>query len=470
MKTLFFFDDWLLDVREGLDRKMGQPRFLKKIYPEGHPVLTAARLMMIHPCEENGRYAAYVDCHGPEGHRRFLVRVETDDPLDWPLPQVSEGPGQLWRRTKDVVVTQDGEAMWPSTYCLLAGTPQEDRGYYVATVTQYKDEKKQFFAFSGDGIHYNVMADKPWRPYMSDTGNPVVWDPFRGRYLVGYRPWLVDRRVAMGTTTDFEEVKDLGVVLQPDSLDPPGTEFYGLDFRVHDDIFIGALAVYATEPTEHRRIKMEGCVEVHLAYSYDGDHWYRPFRQPFLARREPGEAGGGSIYAGLSGIRTQDNRDLILAMGSLGDHNAYTEPEGARLYERRTWWGQLLFDLRPDGYVYLATRARWGHIRTRALLIEGDDLTVNTRTLPTGVVKVQALDPDGYEPIPGYTLDECIPVTGDHLAAPVRWREREGLGELKGRPVLLEVHVREGELYALRLDYRPYYAAYKEGQEVPERI
>ena len=470
MKSLYFFDDWLLDVREGLEREMGQPRLLKKIYPEGHPDLTAARLMMIHPYEKNGCYAGYVDCHGSEGHRRFIVRVETDDPLDWPLPQVSEGSGQLWQRTKDVVLTQDGEAMWPSTYCLLNGAPQDHRGYYVATVTQYKNEKKQFFGFSDDGVHYQVKTDKPWRPYMSDTSNPVVWDPFRERYLVGYRPWLVDRRLAMGTTTDFEEVHDLGVILQPDSLDPPGTEFYGLGFNLYDDIFIGTISVYTTEPLERSRIKWEGCVEAHLAYSYDGDHWYRPFREPFMARREPGEGGEGSIYAGLAGIRTQDNRDLILAMGSLGDHNAYRDPGGTELYEQGTWWSQVLYDLRPDGCVYLKTRARWGHIRTRALLIEGEDLTLNTRTLPTGEVKLQALDPDGYEPIPGFTLEECVPITGDHLAAPVRWRERDGLGELKGKPVLLEVHVREGELYALRCDYRPYYAAYKEGQEGPERI
>ena len=470
MQSLYFFDDWLLDVREGLDRKMGQPRTLKKIYPEGHPILSAARLLTIHRYEKNGRYAAYVDCHGSEGHRRFLVRVETDDPFEWPLPQVSEGPGQLWRRTKDVVLTQDGEAMWPSTYCILAGTPQEDRGYYVATVTQYKDEKKQFFAFSDDGIHYHVKDDKPWRPYMSDTSNPVVWDPFRERYLIGYRPWLVDRRVAMGTTTDFAQVHDLGVVLQPDSLDPPGTEFYGLSFRLYDDIFIGTLSVYSTEPSECSRIKWEGCVETHLAYSYDGDHWYRPFREPFLARREPGEGGGGSIYAGLSGVRTADGRELILAMGSLGDHNAYRESIGVDLYEQGTWWSQLLYDLRPDGCVYLKTRARWGHIRTRALLVEGDDLTLNIRTLPTGEVRVQALDPESYEPIPGYTLEECVPVTGDHLAAPVRWQERNGLGGLNGKPVLLEVRVREGELYAMRFNYRPYYAAYKEGQEPPKRI
>ena len=31
MDTLFFFDDWLLHAREGLDRKQGQPQPVKEI-------------------------------------------------------------------------------------------------------------------------------------------------------------------------------------------------------------------------------------------------------------------------------------------------------------------------------------------------------------------------------------------------------------------------------------------------------
>jgi hypothetical protein len=36
----------------------------------------------------------------------------------------------------------------------------------------------------------------------------------------------------------------------------------------------------------------------------------------------------------------------------------------------------------------------------------------------------------------------------------VRWRNRDNLDELKGKPVLIEVRVREGELYALRFTHQ----------------
>ncbi|MCK4417411.1 MAG: hypothetical protein KAV99_04530 [Candidatus Latescibacteria bacterium] len=36
----------------------------------------------------------------------------------------------------------------------------------------------------------------------------------------------------------------------------------------------------------------------------------------------------------------------------------------------------------------------------------------------------------------------------------VRWHKRKNLDELKDRPVILEVTVREGEMYALRFSYQ----------------
>ncbi|MCK4591072.1 MAG: hypothetical protein KAT86_04905, partial [Candidatus Latescibacteria bacterium] len=85
-------------------------------------------------------------------------------------------------------------------------------------------------------------------------------------------------------------------------------------------------------------------------------------------------------------------------------------------------------------------------------------LTMNVRTTPSGYVKVAVLDAtldkaQFGKPLPNYTLEDAIPVTGDELFGKVRWRERDSLDELKGRPVMLEVHVREGELYALRFSY-----------------
>ena len=39
MNSLFFFDDWMLFAREGLDRKQGRPQWVKEIVWDSHPDL-----------------------------------------------------------------------------------------------------------------------------------------------------------------------------------------------------------------------------------------------------------------------------------------------------------------------------------------------------------------------------------------------------------------------------------------------
>ena len=90
---------------------------------------------------------------------------------------------------------------------------------------------------------------------------------------------------------------------------------------------------------------------------------------------------------------------------------------------------------------------------------QGGDLTVNVRTAPSGHVKVAVLDTT-FDPLPNYTIDDAVPITGDELFGKVRRRERENLDELRGKSVILEVQVREGELYALRSPYQVHLGEY----------
>jgi hypothetical protein len=145
-------------------------------------------------------------------------------------------------------------------------------------------------------------------------------------------------------------------------------------------------------------------------------------------------------------------------MGAWGGHSTV---EDAELNEQ-IWKMErcLVYELRLDGFAYLETRARDGLIRTKALITEGDELTLNVRTSRNGYVKVQVLDAVTFEPLPHYTLEEAIPITGDHLFAKAQWQDRDNIAEFKGRPVMLEVHVREGELYALRVPYKAFYTSW----------
>jgi len=112
-----------------------------------------------------------------------------------------------------------------------------------------------------------------------------------------------------------------------------------------------------------------------------------------------------------------------------------------------------LYQMRKDAFAYLRTRARHGRIRTKCVVLQGGEMTANMRTVPTGYVKVEVLDNATYEPIPNYTLEDAVPLSGDELSGTIRWRQRANLDELKGKHVILDVHVREGALYAMRFGY-----------------
>ena len=52
------------------------------------------------------------------------------------------------------------------------------------------------------------------------------------------------------------------------------------------------------------------------------------------------------------------------------------------------------------------------------------------------------------------------PISGDHLYARPRWREREDIAQLVDRPVRVEIALREAELFAIRLECDAYHACY----------
>jgi len=450
MKCILFFDDWMLQWREGLDRTQGEPVVLADITMTDVPEhLSSAGAGGLFFDERVGRYVAYAGCTtaGPES-TSFVVRVESDDPTDWPDLRGERAAEVLQPSAENVVVDENGTPLHRFGVYPLAGTPLADKGYVGIF--------EQRIGFSPDGVHFQIVQMGPWIEWTDEPGFGMVYDPVREQFIIYDRIYGMDRRVGRVITTDFESFSSPEIVLQPDIQDPVNREFYGMYSTLYEDMFVGCVWIYDTDPTEKSMLTWQGTVQTQLTYSYDGEHWYRAFRDSmFIGRGGLGTPSGGSAYAGPA-IRTPDDRVLIPAGVVWGDHDAYTEKDEYR----RDWSRSLIYELRLDGFAYLRTRARHGLIRTKALVPEGDELTLNVRTNRSGYVKVQVLDGATFEPLPHYTLDEAIPITGDHLFAKAQWKDRDNIAELKGRPILLEAHVREGELYALRLPYKAFYTSW----------
>jgi hypothetical protein len=55
----------------------------------------------------------------------------------------------------------------------------------------------------------------------------------------------------------------------------------------------------------------------------------------------------------------------------------------------------------------------------------------------------------GGGPIPGFTRDDCRPITGDHVEQAVSWKGGDP-GPLAGRPVRLGLELKDADLYAFQ--------------------
>lgn len=456
-KTILFFDDWLLSVREGLDRKQGQCNLLKEVKLGTHPELSSIFGLRFLYDDYLDRYVMYVDCcfKDPKKYSNFTFRLDTDDLQNWPIPKWTSGSGPLWTRIENPVLDQNNNPLHYFDLICLAGTPLAEKGYFM-NLYEYNNNGKSInsaIAFSKDGLHWDVDTKTQWLSHLSDTCNTPLYNPKTGQFMIFCRPGFVDRRIAL-VTTDLKTFSPAKTLLQPDTEDPVCREFYGLNPMFYDGIFIGVLQIYDTEPTENTRIKMHGTNEVQLAYSYNGQNWYRASRQPFFSRTEPGTAAGGSVYLGAP-LLTKENRIVFCATPSWGEHGREVKdiPEG---YNAPLTY---LYDMRLDGFVYLKTRAQQGLIKTKTVISQGGELNINFRTTSTGHIKVAVLDgtqkADTFgKPLPNYTLEDAIPATGDELFGKISWKNRNNLDELKGKPIMLQVQVREGELYALRFPYQ----------------
>lgn len=453
MNAIFFLDDWLVERRVGLERVWGKPRFVKELFSEFHPhVLGYGGYFSLFFDHAVGRYALYLAVYPPEADPgTFVLRLLSDVPDAWEDPIFDVAASPAWRGFEHVVTQEDGDRFWPLVTRSLRGTPFEDRGQYVGTlIPSDRSDQNSYLAFSEDGSHFTIDRANPWHTARSDTWSGIVWNPYAELFQIYTRPVNVDRRVAVITTPDFRTFSKPITLLQPDALDPLGTEFYSMPVRQYEDIFIGMVHLFRTDHFEERRYKMGGRTETELTYSYNGFNWYRTERKPFIATREYGQQGGGQNY-GMEMLRTEDNRLLFFSSASRGEHAAYTDMQAAGI-STAGYFGPLVYELRLDGFCSLKTLGKDGYLRTKTIIPQEGALSLNIRTAPHTMTRVQILDGESAEPIPGYTFEDAVGISGDHLFAQPRWKEHADLAALVGKPIRIELEMRESELFAIRVN------------------
>ncbi len=271
-------------------------------------------------------------------------------------------------------------------------------------------------AFSPDGIHWNKYPGNPVlhalkkERSISDVMS-VMYDRNAGKYVVFTKgwadPWPAFRQVVRTESVDFIHWSEPEVVIthKHDVHDP---QSYGMTVAQIGNVYIGMLHVYKNPGDES--------IDVQLTVSHDNRHWSRVAGQEvFIPNGAPGSWDAGMIFT--APLFNHNGKTLIYYGGFSGPHNTENGKNHA---------GIGLATLRYNGFVSLDAGQNPGMVLTNPMRgIEGQ-LFVNADA-GSGALRVEIIDDIKGKPIPGYTADECVPVTGDGIAQPVRWRSNKEL-------------------------------------------
>jgi hypothetical protein len=125
-------------------------------------------------------------------------------------------------------------------------------------------------------------------------------------------------------------------------------------------------------------------------------------------------------------------------------HNMNFQPTPEHPHNGGIWLAML----REDGYVSLEAEAE-GECWTQPATFDGSRLLINSWGLTGGRVTIEITDERG-KPFPGYTLEDCDGLAGEHLWSTMTWKGNGDVSGLQGKLIRLRFGLHRVRLYAFR--------------------
>lgn len=313
-------------------------------------------------------------------------------------------------------------------------------------------------------------------PFFHDSQNQLLYDRRLKRY-VAYLRWLAPNRPRCVARTEFDDPMQLPwpfrrnpksaegptgtlermgdefdtvLMTEPGTIDPIETDIYCpcvAQYPYADDTyyfsFMPLYRHYMEGDTQDTmaaginargRANNDGPLDVRLAVSADGIHWQRPDYRAYLGLGLDWDR--GSVYM-APGIIREGNELRQYFVGFPVTHGFNS---GGRV-------GMAV--QRLDGFVSADADYGGAAFSTPHVRFDGDRLTLNVDCSALGAIAVELRD-ERNQPIPGFTINDAIPVDLNHLAAEVAWTKGPNVGSLAGRPISLHVQMRDCKLYAFQ--------------------
>ncbi len=326
------------------------------------------------------------------------------------------------------------------------GAPAAERFKALAGTS----EKGLFVFASADGLRWKLWREKPVLTGSAfDSQNLAFWSESEKCYVAYFRTWsktgfsgirTISRAVSDDLVSWSEPVKMSFGETELEHLYTSQTHPYFRAPHIYIALPMRFLPGCKVLTEEESRLLQIGkgydsdCAETVFMTSRGGNRYDRTFLEGFI---RPGlDPGNWASRSGLS------------ALGVVP-----TGPEEISVY-RQSHYAQpsnrlVRYTLRTDGFSSVRAPFSGGEMLTRPLRLSGQTLVLNLSTGAAGSLRAELQDEQG-KPIPGYGLEDSIPLVGDAIEKTVRWKGHAGLPDRRGAAVRIRLVMKDADLYALQ--------------------
>lgn len=461
--TLLFIDDWPIQYRFNIDRKLNEPElvwegtledeltegtwnFPTVWYDDGEELWKAIYIGVL-PNRTISNVSNYYRTDRSEEiqmRSQVLLYAESEDGLEWRKPTVDNDLSEISENAVFAGEEYPGHVVddpnaWIEGGPVYYDERESDPSKRVKFIYTLKDGTEggdpQRLATSPDGREWTIDRELDLGVGQADALKSAFYRSETDSYVVGHRTQPLDRRVYFSETDSFSEFEGPELAISPDPEDPPLVQFYGMPAFEYGDIYVGLLWRFHADPAEIGK-KVFGKMDCALTYSEDGKRFKRLTHDPFIPVTEVGEHGSGCVYVGS--MNETDEEIRFYAGGSKEEHFRNQGLADA---------GLMPYRLRKDGFVSLKPNTSWGEIVTKPLDFDGTELEINVNA-EHGQIEAQLVDMRG-DPIEGYTYQDADPFRGDSLDWTPTWDSERLTEAVVEDPVNLALRFREAELYSV---------------------
>ena len=399
-------------------------------------------------------------------HDDFLAIRTSKDGINWQIPDLGRGE---YRGQKNIVLKEmvgglgnpfiDPNGPPETRWKYISGYHR--RGIYVYTspdgynwrrhktsilpfrsgtqsCTFYDDQRQLYAGYHRTGIFETPAGATQRGSVLSESADlfrPVPYEPLtQAEYLeladsLRLReplPWYLDN----GPLTPGGFGLEFPHRFDPEEMDPVGVDFYvtkAIKYPWAPDTYLAfpiAYFHYEADGPVTRQILMDparnrgsGPVETQISVSRDGVNWKRHPRPAYV---------GNGLHQGwpvnqaymAQGMVRRGDEIWQYYFGTEIYHSSYNRDESKSAVYRVVQ--------RLDGFISAdAPYDDYGTIVTKPFIFEGNRLVLNIDTDALGYAQVGFLDAQG-QPIPGFTVDDCIYINGDFIATEAEWIKNTG--------------------------------------------